>query len=111
MNLYRVMVAGLLTGVVFVGVSAAADAAANWSEHCVKCHGASGQGDTKMGKKLGIADLSDAKVQERLTDEQILAAMKSGVKNKSDKTVMKPIEGLGDEEMKALVPFVRSLKK
>ena len=39
-----------------------ADAAANWTESCAKCHGADGKGDTKMGKKLSIADLTADKI-------------------------------------------------
>jgi len=92
-------------------VASAADARANWDEHCAKCHGADGKGDTKMGKKLSIADLSDAKVQAGFTDEQAFDAMKKGLTNKSGKTTMKAIEELSDEDMKALIPLVRSLKK
>lgn len=89
----------------------AADASANWTEHCAKCHGASGKGDTKMGKKLSISDLTDAKVQAKFTDEQAMKAMKEGVKDKDGKVTMKPVEGLGEAEMKALVGQVRSFKK
>jgi cytochrome c553 len=89
----------------------AADAAANWENQCAKCHGADGKGDTKMGKKLGIADLTDAKVQANFTDEQAVKAMKEGIKDKEGKLSMKPIEGLGDDEFKALVPVVRAFAK
>ena len=41
----------------------AADAKTTWADKCVKCHGADGKGDTKMGKKLEIKDYTDAKVQ------------------------------------------------
>jgi cytochrome c553 len=89
----------------------AATPAANWSEHCAKCHGEDGKGDTKMGKKLSIADLSSAAVQAKFTDEEAFKAMKQGLKDKNDKTTMKAIEGLTDEEFKALITFVRGLKK
>lgn len=88
-----------------------ADAAGNWKEHCAKCHGDDGKGDTKMGKKLSIADLSDAKVQAKFTDEQAFKAMKSGLTDDKGKTTMKAIEGLTDDEFKALIPVVRALKK
>jgi cytochrome c553 len=87
-----------------------ADAAANFSEHCAKCHGEDGKGQTKMGKKLSIADLSDAKIQAKFTDDEAVKAMKEGV-NKDGKQAMKPIEGLADADMKALVGYVRGLKK
>ena len=89
----------------------AADATANWGEHCAKCHGDDGKGLTKMGKKLSIADLTDPKVQEKFTDEAAIKAMKEGIKDKEGKVAMKPIEGLSDAEMSALIPFVRALKK
>lgn len=89
----------------------AADAAANYGEHCAKCHGDDGKGQTKMGKKLSIRDLSDAKVQAKFTDEDAFKAMKSGLKDDKGKVTMKPMEGMSDSDMKALIPFVRALKK
>ena len=103
-----------LTALLILGTALtahAADAKTNWEDQCVKCHGADGKGQTKMGKKLNIADLSDAKVQASFTDEQAVKAMKEGVKDKSGKQTMKPIEGLSDDDMKALVPVVRALKQ
>jgi cytochrome c553 len=88
-----------------------ADAAANWADQCAKCHGADGKGETKMGKKLGIADLTDAKVQAKFTDADVLKAVKEGVKDKDGKLAMKPIEGLSDDDIKALVPVVRAFAK
>lgn len=88
-----------------------ADAATNWNDQCVKCHGVSGKGDTKMGKKLSISDLSDAKVQATFTDEEAYNALKQGLANDKGKITMKAIEGLSDAELKALVPYVRALIK
>jgi hypothetical protein len=45
-----------------------------------------------------------------LKDEEMLKAIKEGVKD-GDKTRMKAAEGLNDDEMKALVAFVRTFKK
>lgn len=111
MKAYRYIVAGIVAGAVFTGIGFAADAASNWTDRCAKCHGADGKGDTKMGKKLSIADLTDAKVQAGFTDEDATKAIKEGVKDKSGKVTMKAIEGLTDDEVKALVQHVRSLKK
>jgi cytochrome c553 len=88
-----------------------ADGATNWTDQCAKCHGADGKGETKMGKKLGILDLTDAKVQAAFTDEDVVKAIKEGKKDKEGKLAMKAIEGLSDDDMKALVPVVRALKK
>ena len=88
----------------------AADAPANWDTLCKKCHGEAGKGDTKMGQKLGIKDYSDAAVQAKMTDEEMFKAIKEGVKD-GEKVKMKPVEGLSDDDIKALVKHVRSLKK
>ena len=89
----------------------AADGAATWTDQCAKCHGADGKGETKMGKKLGIADLTDAKVQEKFTDADIIKVVKEGAKDAKGAPTMKAIEGLTDDDIKALVPVVRGLKK
>ena len=58
--------------VVCAAVSAnAADAKENWTKHCAKCHGEDGKGQAAMGKKLGVKDYTDAKVQEKMKDEEM----------------------------------------
>ena len=90
--------------------ASAADVKENWDKNCAKCHGPDGKGDTKMGKKLEIKDFTDAKVQAALKDDAMLKAIKEGVKD-GEKVRMKAVEGLSDEEMKALVTYVRAFKK
>ena len=109
MKLTPLLLAFPLAGL--AGLAAGADNVANWKEHCAKCHGDDGKGDTKMGKKLSIADLSDAAVQAKFTDADALKAMKEGIKDKAGKVAMKPVEGLSADEMQALVGYVRGLKK
>lgn len=104
----------LLVALLFCGgavASPAAEAAANWEEHCASCHGADGRGETKMGKKLKIGNMTDAAYQAKFTDEKAAKAIKEGVKDEKGKTQMKPIEGLSDEDVTALVAHVRSFKK
>lgn len=91
--------------------AAAGDAKENFDKACAKCHGKEGKGDTKMGQKLSIRDLTDAKVQESFTDEGAFKAIKEGLKDKDGKTQMKAAEGLSDDDIKALVKQVRSLKR
>ena len=105
----HLLLTALLAGSAFI--ARGADAAANWSEHCAKCHGEDGKGQTKMGKKLDIADLTDAKVQANFTDEQAFKAVREGLKDKNGKTTMKPIEGLSDDDITALISVVRAFKK
>src|SRR6516162_4005260 len=88
--------------------ASAADAKDNWEKTCAKCHGPDGKGDTKMGQKLGIKDLTDAKLQGELKDDQAFKAVKEGIKDSEGKIKMKPAEGLSDDDIKALVAHVRT---
>jgi mono/diheme cytochrome c family protein len=97
--------------VTFASFASAADPKTNWANNCAQCHGATGKADTKMGKMLNAADLTDPKKQASFTDAQATAAIKDGVKQ-GGKTTMKAFAGkLTDDEIKALVAYVRSLKK
>src|SRR5215475_10934110 len=91
--------------------ASAADVKENWEKVCGKCHGPDGKGDTKMGQKLGIKDLTDAKLQAELKDDQAFKSIKDGIKDNEGKIKMKPAEGLSDDDIKALVAHVRTLKK
>ncbi len=89
----------------------AADVKENWKNNCAKCHGEDGKGDTKMGKKAGVKDFTDAKVQADIKDDKAFKSIKEGVKE-GDKTLMQGYgEKLSDDEIKALVAHVRSFKK
>ena len=106
----RTFVLGLaFMGVALISVSAA-DVKETWEKSCAKCHGPDGKGQTKMGQKLEIKDLTDAKVQASFKDEEAFKAIKEGVKDKDGKLKMKATDGLTDDEMKALVKYVRGLK-
>lgn len=107
----KVMV--ILIGLATAGLlsARAGDVKENWEKTCTKCHGPDGKGQTKMGQKLGIKDYSDSKVQEGFKDEEAFKAVKEGLKDKEGKTLMKPAEGLSDDEIKALVAQMRSFKK
>ncbi len=90
--------------------ASAAEAKETWDKSCAKCHGADGKGQTKMGQKLSIKDLTDAKVQAAFTDADAFKALKEGLKDSDGKTRMKAVENLSDDEIKALVAYVRTLK-
>jgi len=89
----------------------AGDAKTAYEEGCAKCHGADGKGQTKMGQKLGSKDYTDAKVQADLTDAAATKAIKEGFKDKDGKILMKPSEGLSDDDIKGLVAYMRAFKK
>ncbi len=89
----------------------AADVKENWEKNCAKCHGADGAGKTKMGGKLGVKDYTDAKVQAEMKDEEMAKTIKEGKKD-GDTVKMKAFgDVLNDDEIKALVAHVRSMKK
>jgi cytochrome c1 len=50
-------------------------------------------------------------VQAELKDDAAIKAIKEGYKDKDGKQVMKPSEGLSDDETKALVAYMRTFKK
>jgi cytochrome c553 len=84
----------------------------NWDSICARCHGADGAGGTKMGAFLGVKDFTDAKVQAGFTDDAAFKALKEGLKSDDGKTLMKPFgDQLSDDDIKALVAYVRTLKK
>ena len=93
-----------------------ATAKENWDTICSKCHGADGKGQTKIGQKLGVKDFTDAKVQAAFKDEEAIKTIKEGKKDADGKILMKPfVTGaetpMSDDEVKAMVAYVRSLKK
>lgn len=89
----------------------AADAQEIWEKNCAACHGKDGKGETKMGKKSGCKDYTDAKVQTEMTDEKVLKAIKEGVKE-GDKEKMKSFaDKVSDDEAKALIVYIRTFKK
>ena len=84
--------------------SAAQDAAGIYVSKCKMCHGPDGKGDTPIGKKMGIRDLTSADVQ-KASDAELAGIIKKG-KNK-----MPAYDGkLKDSEIKDLVAYIRKLK-
>jgi cytochrome c6 len=106
-NLSRaVMFAMLAVGVALWSTSAAADdAAATYKAKCAMCHGADGKGDTQVGKKMGIRDLTSADVQ-KMSDEELIAITTKG-KNKMPAYENK----LSAAQIKDIVAYIRQLAK
>jgi len=97
---------------VFVPFSARGeDPKTNWANNCMQCHGPDGSANTSMGKALNAKDLTEAQIQSSFTDAEAAAAIKDGV-TKDGITKMLAFGGkLSDDEIKALVVYVRTLKK
>ena len=107
----KIIMLASIAGFAAALTASAADGKALWTQHCALCHGADGKGQTNIGKRLGCKDYTDAKVQDALTDAAAVKAIKEGLKDKDGKTVMKPTAGLSDEEVNALVAYLRTFKK
>ncbi len=86
----------------------AADGAANYAKHCAACHGKDGTGNTVQGKKVGAKDYTK---DQSFSDGAAFKAIKEGV-TEGGKEKMKAFgEKLSDDEIKALVAYVRAFKK
>ena len=106
------LLSGLSVFALLLTTAAAAEAPATWGQNCASCHGSNGAGHTKAGKLLGAKDLTDPGYQKSFTDDQAFAAIKDGYKDPSGKEKMKPFsDKLKDDEIKALVAYVRTLAK
>jgi cytochrome c6 len=82
-----------------------ADAAADYKTKCAACHGATGAGDTTMGKNLKIKDMGSADVQ-KMSDEELVTEISKG------KGKMPAYDGkLSKDQINDLVKLIRSWKK
>jgi len=88
-----------------------ADAKDNWTQNCSRCHGPDGAGQTKIGKKLGLLDYSNADVQAKMTDDEMLKTILQGFTKDGNQQMPAYKDKLSTDDAKALVAFVRSLKK
>ena len=84
------------------GAAFGVDPAALWGQHCASCHGKDGSGNTTMGKKLGVQDYTKS---QSFSDSEAANVIKNG------KGKMKAYKQLSDADVRALVAWVRSLKK
>jgi len=103
----RKLVVIVLTAAILLIVPAAfaaADGAALYKAKCAMCHGADGAGQTAMGKSMKLRDLRSPEVQKQ-SDADLYKVTADG------KGKMPAYKGkLTDEEIKALVGYMRKLK-
>ncbi|MFQ5863443.1 MAG: c-type cytochrome [Candidatus Brocadiales bacterium] len=85
------------------------DAASLFKTHCIPCHGEDGRG-TDLGKQLAamaegveFPDFTDAEWQARKTDERMIEQIKNG----SPDRMFSFKDKLSEEEIRALVAYVR----
>jgi len=102
-TILRASLAVLALALVF-STYAFADGAAVFKAKCAVCHGATGKGDTSMGKNLKIRDLSSADVQKQ-SDADLTTVITNG------NGKMPAYKGkLTDDEISAVVKYVHTLK-
>jgi mono/diheme cytochrome c family protein len=100
----RVSLAVLALALVF-STYTFADGAADFKAKCAMCHGATGAGDTVMGKNMKLKDLGSADVQKQ-SDDELTALITKG------KGKMPAYDGkLSKDQISDVVKFVRTLKK
>lgn len=97
-----------LTSLTFSASAFADDSADLWKAKCKSCHGATGQADTKEGRKSKIDDLSLPAWQAKHSDEQIKKVILDGKKDTKMKAYR---EKLSEAEIDGLVRYIRTLKK
>lgn len=82
---------------------------AAYKKNCASCHGMDGKGKTRMGKKSGAKDYSDAKVIadiKKKKEEVVFKHVKEGMEV-DGKEKMKPFaKKLKDPEIKALIKYM-----
>ena len=95
----------LLVLVVVITLPAAvfADGESTYKTRCNACHGPDGSGQTPVGKSLKVKDLRSPEIQ-KLTDAEITKSLTDG-KGKM------PASKLSADDIKAVIGYVRSLKK
>jgi cytochrome c553 len=109
LNIKTILAGGALAAI--AAFAFAAPAAENWENHCAKCHGADGKGQTKVGRKLNVRDYTDAKVQAEMKDEDIIKITAEGAKDKNGKERMKGYKDeLSAQEIKDFVAYIRKFK-
>ena len=79
-----------------------------WDKQCKKCHAEDGSGQTALGKKLKIKDYTDAASLAEFSDEDLFKMTKDGVEGTKMSGYGKK---LSDDEIKALVGYMRAMAK
>ncbi len=89
-----------------IAPSSAADAGADFNSKCAKCHGKDGRAKSMRGKLMHARDLTNAEWQNDVSDERIFNSISNG---KSKMPSFK--KTLSEEQIEALVAYVRRLRK
>lgn len=101
----KLVVVLMMTVLALAATPMLADGAATFKAKCAMCHGPDGAGQTTMGKNMKLRDLRSADVQ-KATDADLTKIITDG------KAKMPAYKGkISDPDIKAVVAFIRTLKK
>jgi mono/diheme cytochrome c family protein len=102
----------LASATLILGSSLALSSPADiWMDYCARCHGETGKGDTRIGKRLNAKDYSDPAVQEAMTDEEIIRVTADGAVDANGRELMPAYKDeLTSEEIESLVAYIRAFK-
>lgn len=105
----RISLSALLiaTCVGLAGTAVAADGAAIYKSRCAMCHGAAGEG-TAMGNALKGNDFIASGGEKAIAEAILKGRSGAAIKYKQFPMGM-PAQKLGDDDVSALVPYLRSL--
>jgi mono/diheme cytochrome c family protein len=83
-----------------------------WADHCVSCHGPTGNGATYEGRKRHVRDYTDPKVQAKFDDAGLLKNLMLGIADADGKPRMPSFKDrLTIDEAKALIAVIREFGK
>ena len=84
-----------------------------WKAKCASCHGADGKAQTDQGAKMGVADYTTAAWQKAHGDPELKQALLDGVQQErgGKKQEMSSYKDLGEDQVDALVAYLRTLGK
>jgi mono/diheme cytochrome c family protein len=103
------ILAALFAGA-FCWSAVADDATPLWNMNCTACHGKDGKGQTMMGRRLQIKDMTDPKVQASFTDADATKDIKEGITENGQPKMKAFGDKFSADEIKDLVAHVRSFK-
>jgi cytochrome c6 len=95
----------------FGSAALASDVKENWDKECSKCHGPDGKGQTRMGRQAGAKDYTDAKIQAEMDDAKAITRIKEGLKENGKEKMKAYADKFSEDEIKALVAYMRAFKK
>ncbi len=84
-----------------------ADGAEVFRSVCAGCHGPAGVPEPAMRARLGVKDLSDPKLHQRLSDQQIREQIQNG---SEDKRMPAFTGALTPAQVEAVIVYIRGLQ-